>query len=365
MGRILALAKVEFLHIVRDRATLAQVVLMPLIQLLVLANAATFEVRDSALWVVDLDRTASSRAVIARFGASGYFDIVGDTPSLDEANDAMLDGRVAIALVVPHGFEKALVQTRRAVVELSVNAEIGSAAGVVQSYATNILRRYAEERSGAAAPIIDVRERSRFNPSLDYRIYMVPGILVALVTLIGTTLTAQNVAREKEIGTLEQLNVTPITRLEFIAGKMLPFLIIALFDLAIGLAAGVAIFDLPVRGSVPLLFSVAAVYLIVALGLGLWVSSIVDTQQQAMFVAFFLTNIYLLMSGLLTPIDSMAPWVQTLSQLNPVRHFVTVARAILLKGAGLSDILRPLVTLAGFAVVVMFVAVGSYRKRTA
>ena len=193
---------------------------------------------------------------------------------------------------------------------------------------------------------------------------MVPGILVALVTLIGTLLTSQNIAREKELGTLEQLNVTPITRGQFIAGKLLPYWGIAMVELAIGLAVAVLVFGVPVRGSVALLFGVAAVYLLVALGIGLFISTLVSTQQQAMFVTFFIVNIYLLMSGLFTPIDSMAPWVQTASQINPVRHFVTISRGILMKGAGVREIWRPFAILVAFAVVVLTVAVRQYRKRT-
>jgi ABC-2 type transport system permease protein len=193
---------------------------------------------------------------------------------------------------------------------------------------------------------------------------MVPGILVALVTLIGTLMTAQNIAREKELGTLEQLNVTPITRGQFIAAKLLPFWVLGLVNLAIGLLVGWLVFGVPMRGSLLLLFGSAAVYLVVALAIGLWISTLVETQQQAMFVTFFIMNVYLLMSGLFTPIDSMAPWVQVVSQLNPVRHFVTISRAILVKGAGLADVARPLIILAVYGAVMLALAVRQYSKRT-
>ena len=389
MRRILFLAEAEILHVVRDRATMAQVLVVPLLQILVLGSAATFEIRESRAWVVDLDRSALSRGLINRFTASGHFEVIGTTPSLDLANDALVRGRTTVTLVIPRDFEASLMRTRAAGVELLVNAEKGAAAGIVQSYAAAILADYSRElagppasdpgspkprrgegglvspqqRSSGGGPRIDIRERSRYNPTLNYQHYMVPGILVALVTMIGTLLTAQNIAREKELGTLEQLNVTPITRGQFIAGKLLPFWGLGLVELALGLGLGVLVFGVPVRGSVVLLFGVAALYLLVALGIGLWVSTLVETQQQAMFVAFFIVNIYLLMSGLFTPIDSMAPWAQAASQLNPVRHFVTIARAILVKGAGLAEIVRPLLTLAIFAVVVLTFAVRQYRKR--
>ena len=194
---------------------------------------------------------------------------------------------------------------------------------------------------------------------------MVPGILVGLVTMIGTLLSAQNIAREKELGTIEQLNVTPMSRGQFITAKLLPFWALGLLDLAIGLTVGRFVFGIPMQGSLLLLFGAAALYLVVALAIGLWISTLVETQQQAMFVTFFIVNVYLLMSGLFTPIDSMAPWVQTVSLLNPVRHFVTIARAVLIKGAGLAEIARPLLILAAYAAIMLTVAVRQYSKRAA
>jgi ABC-2 type transport system permease protein len=373
--RILFLAHAEVLHVVRDRATLAQVLIFPIVQLLILSNAATFAIRDTPTYVVDLDRTSVSRGLVERLTASGHFRILGASASPDLADEALRAGRVTMAVTIPHDFERSLVRTGRAAVELSLNAEKGSAAGIVNAYATRILASYSAElatrfrpngrTAGIPVPRIDAGVRSWYNPTLNYQHYMVPAILVALVTLIGTLLTAQNIAREKELGTLEQLNVTPITRGQFIAAKLLPFWALALLELGLGLLVGVGVFGVPMRGSVVLLFAVAAVYLAVALGIGLWISTLVETQQQAMFVTFFIMNVYLLMSGLFTPIDSMAPWVQVLSQLNPVRHFVTISRAVLVKGAGLTEIARPFALLGVYAVVVLTFAVRRYKKRLA
>jgi len=364
--RIFFLARAEVLHVVRDRATLAQVLIVPIVQLLVLSNAATFEIRNTPTFVVDLDRTTVSRGLVDRFAASGHFQVTGASGSIDVANDALLRGDVTMVVTIPHDFEASLVRAGAAPVELSLNAEKGSAAGIVQSYATRIVTAYSAELAppGAARPRIDVRTRSWYNPTLNYPHYMVPGILVFLVTLIGTLLTAQNIAREKELGTLEQLNVTPITRGQFIAGKLLPFWTLGLIDLTLGLVVGKLVFGIPIRGSVVLLFGVASVYLVVTLAIGLFISTLVETQQQAMFVTFFVMMIYLLMSGLFTPIDSMAPWVQVVSLANPVRHFVTISRAVLVKGAGLADVFRPLVTLVVFAVVALSLAIRQYSKRT-
>ena len=380
MRRILVLAWTEVLHVVRDKATLAQVLLIPFVQLLILSNAATFEIRDTPLYVVDQDHTSASRGLVTRFAASGNFTIAGASPSPELANERLLAGAVTMVLTIPHDFERDLVRTHAGAVQLVVNAEKGMAAGIVQYYASRILTRYAAELAPAlggglsvsagaesgprpGTPRIDVRTRAWYNPTLDYRHYMVPGILVALVTLIGTLLTAQNIAREKELGTLEQLNVTPITRGQFIAGKLLPFWVLGMFELAAGLVLGRVVFGVPMLGSPFLLLGVSAVYLVAALGIGLWISTVVETQQQAMFVTFFIMMIYLLMSGLFTPIDSMPRWVQVAAELNPVRHFVAISRAVLVKGAGFQEIQRPFLILAVFAGVVFSLAVRQYSKR--
>jgi ABC-2 type transport system permease protein len=221
--------------------------------------------------------------------------------------------------------------------------------------------------AGAASgiPRLDVRTRGWFNAEGDYKAYMVPGILVSLVTLVGTLLTAQNIAREKELGTLEQLNVTPITRGQFVAGKLLPFWIIGMVELVLGFAVARLLFDVPMAGSPALVLVAAAVYLVGALGVGLWVSTLVDTQQQAMFVTFFILVVYFLLGGIYTPVDSMPAPVRVLTELNPIKHFVVVMRAVLMKGAGPREVLTPLLALLAFAVAALALAVRQYRKTTA
>jgi ABC-2 type transport system permease protein len=299
------------------------------------------------------------------------------------ADEALLRRDAGVILRVPADFERDLVRTRAATVQLVLNAEDGAAAGVTQSYAQQIIADYAAElgavlRSGVAAvgtsgePVprpgvarLEVRTRGWYNPDLDYKDYMVPGILVQLVTLVGTLMTAVNIAREKEIGTLDQLNVTPVTRSQFIAAKLIPFWSIALVELSIGLLVARFVFHVPMRGSVALVFAIAAVYLLAALGLGLWISTLVETQQQAMFVTFFMVMIYLLMSGLFTPVRSMPGWAQWLAELNPVKHFIEIMRAILLKGARFADVTRPFAILVVYGAVVFTLAVRQYAKRTA
>ena len=381
--RTLVLARAEVRHVLRDRATLAQVLVIPLVQLLVLSNATTFAIRRTPMWVVDYDRSSESRGLVDRLGASGFFHVEGESMAPGAANDAVLRGRATLVLTIPPDFGRSLARTGVDTVHLDVNAAKGAAAGVVQSYATQVIAAYGGELQEVLRPqAADVRDRPAaefaprrgagriepvarawYNPTLDYKHFMVPGILVALVTMIGTLLTAQNIAREKELGTIEQLNVTPITKAQFITAKLLPFWVLAMLDLALGLLVGHVVFGVPVRGSLLLLFASAGVYLVVALAIGLWVSTMVETQQQAMFVTFFLLMIYLLMGGLFTPVDSMPHWVQLLSELNPIRHFATILRGILMKGAGLGDIARPLGLLVLYAVGILTLAIRRYRKR--
>jgi ABC-2 type transport system permease protein len=194
---------------------------------------------------------------------------------------------------------------------------------------------------------------------------MVPALMVSLTTIIGLLLTAQNITRENELGTLEQLNVTPMTKIQFIAAKLIPFWILSMLIFSIGLAIGKLVFGIPIRGNLLIVYLAAAVYLIVVLGMGLGISTITRTQQQSMFVAFFFTLIFLLMSGLFTPVDSMPDWAQRVAEANPVKHFVSIMRAVLMRGAGLETVGRPIIGLGVAGVAVLALAVMRYRKSVA
>ena len=210
--------------------------------------------------------------------------------------------------------------------------------------------------------VIEVISADWYNPELDYKTFMVPGILALLVTMVGAFLSSMNIAREKELGTVEQLNVTPIRKYQFVIGKLLPFWIIGLVELSIGLVVAKLLYDIPFLGSIPLLFAFAALYLLVVLGLGLFISTVTDTQQQAMFVSWFFLVIFILMSGLFTAIENMPIWAQRLTLLNPVRYFIEVIRMVMLKGAALQDIVRHIWILAAYAVLMNGLAMWRYRK---
>lgn len=363
------LLKKEYLQIFRDKLLLRQMILMPFLQIFLLASAATFEVKTARLYLVDQDMTSMSRGLVNKLRASGRFEIVGGSGSMKLANQELLARRTDMILGIPREFERSLVTTRMGHVQLVFNAEDGALAGVTNSYAQQIIAGYAHEISATITPSsaqserIAMTTRGWYNAELNYKHYMVPGILVQLLTLVGTLITAMNIVREKEIGTLDQLNVTPLPRSAFIAAKLLPLLSIAMVIFALGLGVARFVYDVPMVGSVTLLFFSAFIYLLVALALGLYISTIVNTQQQAMFIAFFLILIYLLMSGLFTPIRSMPVWAQWMAEANPVKHFIVIIRSVMLKGAGLSDIMRPLGILMVTGVLALTLAIRQYGKQ--
>lgn len=376
------LLRKEFLQIRRDPVILRMLLVMPIIQLIVLANAATFEIKDARLWVVDQDHTPTSREAVTRLSSGGRFAPVGQSNSFQQAEGALLSGKADVVLVAPEGFERSIVRDREGTLQMILNAENGPQAGVIQAYGAQILGAWARdltERStpqlqratGPEAPprrgqpIVEVRRRGWYNVTANYKHYMVPGILAQLITLVGTLMTALNIVREKELGTLDQLNVTPISRAAFITAKLLPLWIIALFELTVGLAVGHFLFGMPVVGSVGTLYFGAALYLVAALGLGLLISTLAETQQQAVFVTFALMMVYSLMSGIFTPTRGMPSWVRNIAELNPLLHFVDLARAVLLKGAGFSDVRHELVMLALAGSTILAMAVLRYRKRAA
>ncbi len=371
MRTVRFLVRKEFRQILRDTTMLRMLLVVPVIQLLILSSAATFEVKEGRIWIVDLDRSTTSRGLVDRVVASGRFTVAGSSASMEPAEHALLDRDAQVVLRIPADFQRELVRTAHGRVQLVLDAQDGAAAGILHTYLTRILEGYAAELGGEIRPALaggaplEVRHRGWYNPELAYTDFMVPGILVLLVTIVSLAIMSMNIVREKEIGTLEQLNVTPVTRGQFVAGKLIPFWIIALVDLCLGLVVAKLVFDVPMEGSLALIFLGAVIYLFVTLGIGLWISTVVETQQQAMFISFTVNMIFLLMSGLFTPIASMPGWAQMLAQLSPVKHFIQVMRSVLIKGAGLAETALPLTVLAVYGMVVFTLAVRQHSKTTA
>ncbi|UYQ94380.1 ABC transporter permease [Chitinophaga horti] len=370
MRTILVILRKEFLQVFRNKAMLPIIFVMPVIQLLVLSFAANYEVRNLRIDIVDQDRSAWSQRLRSKMLASGYFQLNGAPAHVKAAYENLERDRADVVLVIPPHFERNLVRHNEAGLQLLVNAINGSKAGLANGYATSIIRSFnqdirlewlaLDQRNGPSR--IDVSWSNWFNPGMNYKYFMVPGILVVLVTMIGAFLSGMNIVKEKEIGTIEQLNVTPIRKHHFIIGKLLPFWIIALFELALGLGLGKLIFHLPMEGSLLWIFLFAAVYLLVMLGMGLLISTFTDTQQQAMFITWFFIIIFVLMSGLFTPIESMPGWAQRITWFNPITYFVKVIRMVMLKGSGWLNIWPSLLVMGAFAVVLNAVAVWNYRK---
>lgn len=344
--------------------------IMPIVQLIILVNAATFEMKHIRLFVIDKDMSTVSRDIVSKFNGSPFYDLAGSSFNVSEGEEYLKESKADMVLVIPEHFERNLRNENKANLQLLVNAINAASAGLINAYSVSILLDYnvglvtkwANITESIQTQTINIRYSYWFNPELNYKNYMVPGILVMLVTIIGLFLAGMNIVKEKEIGTIEQINITPIKKYQFIIGKLLPFWIIALFELAFGLFLGKLIFDIPLVGNLFLLFLFAAIYLIVIMSMGLFVSTVNQTQQQAMFITWFFMVIFILMSGLFTPVESMPTWAQNLNIINPVAYFIQVVRMVLLKGSGITDILRQLISISIYAVLILSFAVWRYRK---
>ena len=365
------LLRKEFLQIFRNRGMLPIIFVMPFIQLVILSNAATFDVPEVRFHLQDFDRSALSERLVERFSSTKYFSMTGESFRRKSGIDALVAGESAMVLVIPQDFEQEMMTTGNARIQLLIDAEDGFTAGVIRGYANEIVASFNRDlpallpqmaRQAVVSPMIDIRSRGWYNPELIYTDYMVPGVLVVLVTLIGLFLSGMNVVREKEIGTIDQINVTPIRRWQFITGKLVPFWIIGLGELTIGIVIARLGFHVPMLGNYGVIYLVAAIYMLVVLGMGLLISTVTESQQQAMFIAWFFMVIFTLLSGLFTPIESMPHWAQNLTLLNPVRHFVDIMRRVMLKGASFGEIKTPLLILTAQAIILLSFAVNRYRK---
>ncbi len=370
MRTVFFLVQKEFLQIFRNKIMLPLLLVMPVVQTLLLSFAANYEVKNLALAVVDHDHSPSARLLAAKLGASGYF-LVNQVPTALMADHQMADDRADMILEIPSNFERDLVREGTASLSLNANAINATKAGLGMGYASNIIRdfnvefaeKWASQITTSPNQPINITYSNWYNPRLDYKTFMVPGILGTIVSLIICFLTALNLVREREIGTIEQLNVTPLKKWQFILGKLLPFWLLSLVMMTIGLSVGKLVFDIPMLGSLALVFAYTALFTPCMLGLGFLISNFADSQQQAMFTAWFFLIIFILMCGLFTPVTSMPGWAQVLNKINPVAYFVEFMRLVLLKGAGFEDIKTNFYTVLCYAVTTNALAVWTYRKR--
>lgn len=372
MRILLFLLQKEFKQILRDKAILRLMFIMPIMQLIILPNAADYEVKNIKLAIVNNDNSEYSRQLVNKITASEYFILTNYSSSYTTALQSIEKDESDLVIEIPTNFEKKLVKENEATLFMAVNAINGVKGGLAAAYAKNIIQNYNNQVRTQwiqfpklnPQPTIEVTSSNWYNPFMNYKIFMVPGILVLLLTMIGSNLTAGNIVKEKEVGTIEQINVTPIKKYHFILGKLIPFWLLAIIVVTIGFIIARLFYGIVPLGSFVTIYIFSAVYLLAVLGLGLLISTFSATQQQSMLVSFFIMMIFVLMSGLYTSIESMPIWAQWITRLNPVSYFIEVMRMVVLKGSELKDILPQLYTISIFAFVLNGWAIYSYKKRS-
>lgn len=372
MRTIKFLLQKEFRQIFRDPAIIRLILVMPVIQLIILPWAADYEIKHIKLAVADHDHSGYSRQLINKITASGYFNLSAYADSYAAALNEVEVDNADLVLDIPAGFEKDLVKQSEAKLFLAINAINGVKANlggaylrsIIADYNTQVRAEWIQYPRFSSETHIAITSSNWYNPLMNYKYFMVPGILVLLLTMVGANLTAINIVKEKEVGTIEQINVTPIKKYHFILGKLIPFWFIGFLVLSIGLLISRFFYGIIPVGSFFSIYVFAAVYLLAVLGLGLLISTVSATQQQAMLLSFFLLMIMILLSGLYTSIDSMPVWAQWITRFNPVSYFIEVMRMVVLKGSTLADIRMQLLKVGGFAVVFNGWAIFNYKKRS-
>jgi ABC-2 type transport system permease protein len=379
MQRLRFLVWKEFLELRQNPRLFGIVVAAPIIQLTMLGYAATTDVKDVPVLIVDGDRTPASRELISRFEASRNFSIADTVTTVAEIDPYLERGRAWLALAIPAGYGADLSAGRPVTVQVVADGSDSNSTTVALGYATNLISGYAQDLAQAMGDGqgamgdgqgrgggIDARIRVWFNPQLESRHFMIPGVLALVLLVVTANLASMAIVREKELGTLEQLNVTPLRRWELIVGKLLPYGLIALVDVVLVVAVAVLWFEVPLRGSFALLFVMSVLYVLCTLALGLFISTISNTQQQAMMTAtfFFLTPMIYL-SGFIFPIENMPAAIQPLTRLIPLTYFLVIVRGIFLKGIGLDLLWPQALALGAWGGIVLTLAVARSRKRAA
>jgi len=365
----------EFIQVFRDPRMRGVIFLMPIIQLMVFGYAVTTDVKNIPTAVLDFDNSTASRELISRFTGSGYFHVVAWASHEDTARELIDRGKIGAILRMNKGFESDLRAGRPAQLQVIVDGTDSNTAGIVLGYSNTIVGQYSKEvlarrvsvvkGSVNGGPEVSLETRAWFNENLESRNFYVPGVIAIIVMLITLMLTSMAVVREKEIGTMEQIMVTPITSFEFILGKTVPFALIGFADVLLITVIGVFWFEVPIRGNLLLLFAATALYLLTTLAIGLFISTVSQTQQQAMMSTFFFYFPAVLLSGFMFPISNMPVVVQWLTYLNPLRYFLVVLRGIFLKGIGPSVLWPQMLALAVMGLLTLWLATRRFHKTLA
>lgn len=371
MRMIGILLRKEFLQIFRNKSLLIMMFVAPSMQLIILPLAANFEVKNIHISIVDYDKSIWSQKLISKINASGYFNIQSSCSSYAKALEEIESDRADLILQIPSYNEKHIIRDGNTKLFIAVNAINGMKANVGAAYLQTIISQYSEQiqldwgltnNNKNAFQIIPMM---KFNPTMNYRLFMVPGILALLITLIGGYMTSLNIVKEKESGTIEQINVTPIKKYQFVLGKLIPFWIIGMLVFSFGLWVIARVFyNVIPAGNILALYVVIAIYLSAVLGMGLLVSTFSNTQMQAMSLSFFFMMIFMLMSGLFTPIDSMPDWARFMTNFNPVKYLIEVIRLIVLKGSSWHHVRNQIISLSVFSLIFNSWAIFNYKKRS-
>lgn len=371
MNTLLFLLQKEFKQIYRNTLILRMIIAMPLVQLLIMPLAADYEIKNIEIAIVDEDKSSASRQLIQHITASGYFNLINYGTDYKKGMKLIELDQAVLLLQIPVDFDQNLNENENGNLFLAINAINGMKANVGSAYLSTIIKKYNQElrlklNIGNAMPLLPVLEIipiNWFNPLLNYRFFMVPGILVLLVTMIGSYMCALNIVKEKEIGTIEQINVSPIKKSQFILAKLIPFWVIGQLIFTVGLF-GVArlVYGIIPEGNIGLIYGFLSIYLIAVLGIGLLISTYSENQQQAMSLTFFFMMIFILMGGLFTPIESMPVWAQWIARLNPVSYFIEVMRMVISKSSGWLDLKIHFGVMTIFALFFNIWALLNYRK---
>jgi len=364
LARIREVVRKEFLQLFRDPRLWRVMFLAPVLQLIIFGYALSTDLHDTATVLVDLDNSQASRALVDAFTASGYFRIVSRSRLPADLVSALDHSDARVGIEIPPDFFVHLRDGSGAVVQIVFDGTDSNTATVAQGYAERIVQNYAQQIAGGARLAVELRERAWFNPNLVSRDYNVPAVAGAIVFLMCLLLTSLAVVREREIGTLEQLMVSPLSAYELIAGKTIPFALVGLIDVLLVTGAAVFWFRVPFEGSFALLMLASLLYVLSGLGLGLLVSTSSKTQQEAFLTTFLIFMPTILLSGLMFPVNSMPKVFQWLTYLNPMRHYLEIVRGIFLKGAGLNALWYQFAALLVLGVGLLGFAAGRFRKRT-
>lgn len=373
MRRILFLIKKEFKQVFRQKPMILLIFAMPIVQLFLLGYAVSTDIRHLSTVVCDLDISSTSRRLIEKINFTEYFDVKYHTFDSKKIRYYIDSGKAMIGVIIPPGFSRMIQRGESPAIQILLDGQDSNSSAIASGYIAGILQYNLREMSegliltkpylAGFTKVIEPEVRVWYNPNLKSTYFMIPGIVAVLLTMITSLITSMGIVREREIGTLEQLMVTPIRSYQLIAGKTIPFAILGLVEITFALAVGTLWFQIPLLGNIGILFLFCFVFLLTTLGLGLFVSTAATTQQQAMFIAWFINVFALIMSGFLFPLENMPKMLQYISYLNPLRYFITVLRELFLKGSGINYLYKEGIIMLLFGLVIFTLSALRFRKR--